>query len=315
MRILARAGTEDVALVYLAEMRPSHYVEFVESVQPPLPRDKKWVLIISTLFGCPVDCEMCDAGGCYQGKLTSVEMMAQIDYLIRSRFPDGRVPTEKFKVQFARMGEPAFNSQVLEVLTELPRIYRAPGLMPSLSTIAPRGCDGFFNRLADIKNQNYSNGRFQLQFSIHTTDESLRDRIMPMDKWDFSQIAGYGERFFRSGDRKITLNFALADHLKVSAGVLKSTFDPARFAIKITPMNPTLKVREKGIQNLIDHESQAENLEWIQYLRQDGYEVIVSIGEMEENKIGSNCGQYIRRFLNRNQSSGHHSYQYKLDTV
>ncbi|MCK4942927.1 MAG: radical SAM protein, partial [Candidatus Aminicenantes bacterium] len=61
MKILARAGTETVAMVYLAEMRASRFVEFVESVQPPQPRSEKWVLIISTLFGCPVDCEMCDA--------------------------------------------------------------------------------------------------------------------------------------------------------------------------------------------------------------------------------------------------------------
>jgi len=213
------------------------------------------------------------------------------------------------------MGEPAFNDDVLEVLSKLPGKYRAPGLMPSLSTIAPRGCDSFFDQLVDIKNQYYSDGRFQLQFSIHTTDRSIRDRIMPMDKWDLSEIAGYGEAFFRPGDRKITLNFALADHLPVSAEILESTFDPARFAIKITPVNPTLKVREKGIHNLIDHESQAENLEWVQHLRRDGYEVIVSIGELEENKIGSNCGQYIRRFLNENKSSEHHAYQYKLEKV
>ena len=32
-------------------------------------------------------------------------------------------------------------------------------------------------------------------------------------------------------------------------------------------------------------------------LRGRGYEVIVSIGELEENRIGSNCGQYLKRYL------------------
>jgi 23S rRNA (adenine2503-C2)-methyltransferase len=32
-------------------------------------------------------------------------------------------------------------------------------------------------------------------------------------------------------------------------------------------------------------------------LRQAGYEVIISIGDLEENQIGSNCGQYVRRHL------------------
>ncbi|GAH48580.1 unnamed protein product, partial [marine sediment metagenome] len=28
-----------------------------------------------------------------------------------------------------------------------------------------------------------------------------------------------------------------------------------------------------------------------------GFEVILSIGEMEENRIGSNCGQYVTKYL------------------
>jgi 23S rRNA (adenine2503-C2)-methyltransferase len=36
----------------------------------------------------------------------------------------------------------------------------------------------------------------------------------------------------------------------------------------------------------------------VEALRQSGYEVILSIGEVEENAIGSNCGQYLRRHLN-----------------
>jgi 23S rRNA (adenine2503-C2)-methyltransferase len=65
MRVLVSTGREDIAVVYVAELEPGKQVEFVESLQPPLPREKKWVLIVSTLFGCPVQCLMCDAGGRY----------------------------------------------------------------------------------------------------------------------------------------------------------------------------------------------------------------------------------------------------------
>ena len=66
MKILAKTGTEDVAIVYIAEMDNGRLVEFVESVQPPIPREKKWVLIVSTLYGCPVGCRFCDAGEYYE---------------------------------------------------------------------------------------------------------------------------------------------------------------------------------------------------------------------------------------------------------
>ena len=35
----------------------------------------------------------------------------------------------------------------------------------------------------------------------------------------------------------------------------------------------------------------------VRTLADAGYEVIVSIGEVEENEIGSNCGQYVLNYL------------------
>ena len=78
MQVVASAGREDIARVYIAEMRDGRTGEFVVSVQPPIPREKKWVLIVSTLFGCPVGCPMCDAGGGYKGKLFKEELLEQI---------------------------------------------------------------------------------------------------------------------------------------------------------------------------------------------------------------------------------------------
>ncbi len=147
MKIIASSGTEKVAMVYIGEMANGNLVEFVESVQPPIPREKKWVLLVSTLFGCPVGCAMCDAGGYYKGKPTKDEILAQIDFLVEKRFPNGQIPCEQFKIQFARMGEPALNDSVLDVLEELPSRFHAPGLMPSISTIAPAGRERFFERL------------------------------------------------------------------------------------------------------------------------------------------------------------------------
>jgi 23S rRNA (adenine2503-C2)-methyltransferase len=297
MRIVGTTGKEEVALVYIAELGEGRLIEFVESVQPPLPREEKWVLLVSTLVGCPVGCLMCDAGGGYHGRLSKEEILAQIDYLVRRRFPDGRIPVKKFKIQFARMGEPALNPHVLEVLEELPERYDAPGLLPSLSTIAPHGSDDFFARLLQIKRKHYTNGHFQLQFSIHTTDPELRDRLIPARKWDFQQIAEYGERFYEEGDRKVTLNFALAKEAPLDAGGLAHYFSPNKFLVKLTPLNPTHRARASGLSSYIDPYRPDADYEVVRELRAAGFEVIVSIGEVEENRIGSNCGQYVLRHL------------------
>lgn len=296
MKIKIHTGSEEIAVVYLAEMREDRMVEFLESLQPPIPREKKWVLIVSTLYGCPIKCPICDASGFYKGKLTADDILAQIDYLVTKRYPGRIIPAEKFKIQFARMGEPSYNPAVLDVLEELPNCYHAPGLMPCISSIAPVGTEGFFERLFEIKNRLYG-PRFQLQFSIHSTDRETRDWMIPAKKWDFEKIAEYGKRFFKKGDRKITLNFALARNIPVEPDILRRFFDPDLFLIKITPLNPTYKATEHKLESYIDAYDVNKKYNLVSQLRDHGYEAIVSIGEVEENKIGSNCGQYIQRHL------------------
>jgi 23S rRNA (adenine2503-C2)-methyltransferase len=295
MKIIASAGREDVAMVYLADLGAGRLVEFVESVQPPLSREQKWVLIVSTLLGCPVGCQFCDAGGDYKGRLSKDEIFAQIDFLVKRRFPDGVVPIPKFKIQFARMGEPAFNSHVLDVLEEFPQRYDAPGFLPSISTIAPCSTESFFERLLEIKREKYQ--RFQFQYSIHTTDERLRDWLIPVKKWTFAQMAEYGERFHTPGGSKITLNFALAKGMPVDPRVLSGYFPSDKYLIKMTPVNPTYRARQNGLTSYITGSQDEKASVIAEELRSFGYSVIVSIGESEENQIGSNCGQYVRRHL------------------
>jgi len=296
MKVIAVAGTSDVATVYMAEMN-GRMIEFVEALQPPYTRDERWILMVSTLFGCPVKCLMCDAGGQYSGKPSAEEMLAQIEYMVQRWYVDGRVPAKKFKIQFARMGEPAFNLAVLDVLEELPRRIDAPGLMPSISTITPHGTDAFFEGLIDVKNRLYANGRFQFQFSIHTTDVALRDRLIPVHKRTFEWMAAYGDSFLRPGDRKITLNFALSDGHPVDAAVLLKYFDPQKYLVKITPVNPTSQAVKNGLASYVDPLRPETAQSVADAVARAGYEVIVSIGEVEENEIGSNCGQYVLNYL------------------
>ncbi len=297
MKITARSGNPDIATVYLADFGAGRTIEFVESIQPPIPREDKWVLIVSTLAGCPVGCSICDAGESYSGKLTEDELWDQLDYLVNSRYPDGRVPAGKFKIQFARMGEPAFNPAVIKVLQQLPSRYAAPGLMPSLSTVAPAGTDRFFEQLLEVKKANYQKGNFQLQFSLHSTDQEYRDRLIPVKKWLFADIASYGSRFYRAGDRRITLNFVLTDETPFKPVLLKDYFDPDIFLIKLTPLNPTYRSRRNRLESRLDPYDPVTAHPVIAQAEAAGYKTILSIGEPEENLIGSNCGQYVQTHL------------------
>ena len=110
-------------------------------------------------------------------------------------------------------------------------------------------------------------------------------------------MGAYGERFYAPGDRKITLNFALAQDMPVEPVVLLRYFDPSKFLIKITPLNPTYRALENNLSSYIDPQVEDNGYEIIEALKLADYQVILSIGEVEENLIGSNCGQYIKRHL------------------
>jgi len=310
MKVIAEYGRDDLAKVYVADMRedghgpserPKHAIEFVESLQPPNPREKKWVMIVSSMYGCPVKCKMCDAGGNYSGRMTADEIIAQIDYMVRRRYPDGAVPSSKFKIQFARMGEPTLNPAVLDAMERLPGEFDAPGLYVSISTVGPGSPTArqFLERLIEVKNRHYPNGRFQLQFSIHTTDERKRDELIPGSKLSFEEIADYSKRFadIAGGDKKVTLNFAPAVGYPIDVDVVKRHFDPDLFVIKLTPLNPTVRSKEESLESVIDPHVDRTSQEVVDMFMGAGYDVILSIGELEENRIGSNCGQFIQRAL------------------
>jgi 23S rRNA (adenine2503-C2)-methyltransferase len=70
-------------------------------------------------------------------------------------------------------------------------------------------------------------------------------------------------------------------------------FDPEHFLIKLTPLNPTLKAKEARLSSAIDPHAPRTARDLVQRFEAAGYRVILSIGEVEENAIGSNCGQYV----------------------
>lgn len=292
MRILGKTGRPDLAEIFIAQLRegPEHRVEFVDSCGSlGGQRRRKWVLIISTQFGCPVACRFCDAGSSYHGNLRAEEMIWQIESLV-GRYENLRPgQCDKFKIQFARMGEPALNDAVLEVLKWM--IDKYPYSMPCIATLAPATRDKWFQDLLGLSRYFKD---FQLQFSLHTTDLELADALMPIEKMDWRWIADYGLAFYRPGLRKPSLNFALSDSLPLDPEVVAQCFDPDVFAIKLTPLNPTRNTAKNDLAALTEagRASDLWELRASQFA-QLGFQVITAIGDWEENRLGSNCGQVV----------------------
>jgi 23S rRNA (adenine2503-C2)-methyltransferase len=293
MRIIGENGRKDLARVYLAEMKNGLMVEFVDSCDPAVGgRDKKWVIVVSSQFGCPVGCLTCDAGGDFRGNLNHTEIIGQIKKVFEKYPEHDPNNCPKLKIQFARMGEPALNDAVIDVIHWLADNH--PRAMPCVATIAPAGRGLWFESFLNAS-QRFSN--VQLQFSINTTDMEMRDRLIPFPKMSWPEIAVYGQRFCRPGSRKPSLNFALSPGISVEAGRILDYFDPGIFAVKLTPLNPTATAMENCLQSITEITLAQQMVEQkAAEFSELGYEVIRSVGNMEENAIGSNCGQMVRKF-------------------
>lgn len=50
MRVIAETEKSDIATVYIAEFGQGKYLEFVESTQPPIPREKMGIDCINTIW-------------------------------------------------------------------------------------------------------------------------------------------------------------------------------------------------------------------------------------------------------------------------
>lgn len=281
--------------VYVArrELDPDRWFEFVDASEPGVPRIEKWVIMISTQFGCSVGCSMCDVGGVeYRGNLSVREMLTQLRTVLSAHPEIDPSKVGKLKLHFARMGEPSLNPAVVDTLAHLARAKTLPGLLPSVSTVAPNCsvAEDFFARLYKIKEKHFGGGRFQLQFSVHSTDEDVRGKLIPVLKWSLERIADFGPRWRSPGDRKLTLNFALPDQVPFDPAVLDKIFSPEHFLVKFTPVHPTDSAARNGLSGMW-YEPSERIVGLSADLRSRGFEVILNPPWPEELKGGASCGQ------------------------
>lgn len=293
MRIERTLEVGDIARVHLLRLRdqPWSAVECVGARDPAVPRTQKIVLVVSSQFGCPVGCPMCEAGRGFNGDLEAEEIFAQIDFLMESWAGPSADRCPKLKIQFARMGEPSLNPAVLQVISALPRRYGYPGIMPCIATTAPKRSIGWFERLADIKRGQFGNGMFQLQLSVQSTSEAERGRLIPYPVTSLDGLSRLCEMFVLPGDRRAVLNFAAVEGAPIEPGVLRDAFDPAKSIVKLTPLNPTHGSVVSGLSTMFRSGGEPALSDLVHALEEAGFDVIVSVGLEAEVEAGASCGQ------------------------
>jgi 23S rRNA (adenine2503-C2)-methyltransferase len=258
-----------------------------------IPLTEKWVIIISTQYGCSIGCTFCDVPKVGPGlNATKNDMINQVKVSM-SLHPE-ITQTKRLNIHFARMGEPSFNDEVInaavEFKNELDDVFK---IHPVVSTMMPNRniyIDSFIYKWLIVKNKIY-NGNAGLQLSINSTDEEERRVMFRGNALTLKEIASVMKDPEVVG-RKITLNFALAKYT-IDPDVLLRYFDPKKYLIKITPMHATKACSDNDLLTYNGYDFYYPYKETEEKLKKVGYDVIVFIPSHEEDESRITCGNAI----------------------
>jgi 23S rRNA (adenine2503-C2)-methyltransferase len=260
---------------------------------PLMPLTEKWVITISTQYGCSMNCTFCDVPKVGPGKNATLYDMQSM--ILEGLFTHPEVTSSKrLNIHYARMGEPTWNPEVLDHAKWLKdHIDPEYNVHPVVSTMMPRKniwLKTFIHNWMRLKNRVYR-GNAGLQLSINSTNEVERAEMFSGNALYLNEIAKIMDGVVPTG-RKITLNFAVADY-QIKPDVLLNFFNPAMYLIKLTPMHRTVTALKNKIETSGDYTTPYPYEHHAKALRDAGYDVLVFIASRDEDEGLITCGNAI----------------------
>lgn len=271
-------------------------IEHVEH-QNMLPLSEKWVITISTQYGCSMNCKFCDVPKVGKGVNATYDDLKNQIITGLSLHPEIE-STKRLNIHYARMGEPTWNRNVLDFTRNMRKeLYPYIGrslIHPVVSTMLPKANKGLVEYLTEwmeIKNYDFI-GDAGLQFSINSTSDKEREDMFSGNTLTLAEISEIGKCLDMPKGRKITLNFAVADY-EVNSEKLRDLFDPMKFIVKLTPMHKTHTALENGIETNGDYTTMYPYRHIEEELKKVGFDVLVFIASEYEDLGRITCGNAI----------------------
>jgi 23S rRNA (adenine2503-C2)-methyltransferase len=228
--------------VKVIESRDSYTVKTLFKLQDGNPveavlmyYDDRRTLCISTQSGCGIGCSFCATGQMgLRRNLSNGEIIAQVLYYARLLAEKGDHVTN---IVVMGMGEPFQNyDNVMAALTRL-NDPDAFGLGARRITISTVGLIPKIIQFADEGTQ------FNLAISLHTVDNTLRSKLIPINKkYPVNELLDACRYYVNKTSRRITFEYALIDNVNDSVEDAKALARKLRGMIchvNLIPLNPT----------------------------------------------------------------------------
>ncbi len=263
-----------------------------------MPLSEKWVVTISTQYGCSMGCVFCDVPKVGPGRNATLKDLTMQVVAALKLHPEIN-ETKRLNVHYARMGEPTFNRNILAhaawLKEEVEPFIGISHVHPVVSTMLPRRNKNllkFLQKWCSIKNYDYE-GSAGLQFSINSTSDNQRDFLFNGNSLCLSAISEIGEMLPKPKGRKYAINVALADGNEIDAFKMACLFSPDKFMVKITPIHVTNATEENNVQTTGGYYNFSPYQYAEEALKKEGFDVLVFVPSLDEDMGRITCGNAI----------------------
>ncbi|MDF1519955.1 MAG: 23S rRNA (adenine(2503)-C(2))-methyltransferase RlmN [Brevefilum sp.] len=204
--------------------------------------DERRTLCISTQSGCGIGCSFCATGQMgFRRNLSSGEIVAQVLYFARMLDEMGDHVTN---VVVMGMGEPFQNyDNVMAAINRLndPRAFGLGARRFTISTV------GLVPKIIQFADEGY---QYNLAISLHTVDDTLRSKLIPINKkYPVDELISACRYYVHQTSRRITFEYALIQGVNDSvedALALSKKISGMICHVNLIPLNPTKKFGEQA---------------------------------------------------------------------
>lgn len=237
-----KVSSLDGTVKYLFELQDGAKIESV--LIPPSPSSngevKRLTLCISTQVGCPLDCKFCATGGMgFTRNLTAGEI---VDQVLQVRKESPRRITN---LVYMGMGEPLMNYDAVMKSAEILSNEYSVGISAKRMTISTAGWADGIRRMADEKR------KMKLAVSLHTLDNELRTKLMPLNrKFDLEKLIEAARYYYEETRQRMTYEYILLDGLNDADEDIRRLISLSRKVpckINLIPFHPIDFTHPKGL--------------------------------------------------------------------
>ena len=203
---------ESVETVWMPEGDDGESGDGSEAGEQLSAPERSWsraTICVSSQVGCAVNCQFClTAALGVKRNLTAGEIVGQVAAVLRDRGVDP--PQDRVNLVFMGMGEPFLNYEQFMLAVQL--LVEGVGIPESRMTVSTVG---IVPRIHDFGLETV---RPKLAISLNGSNDSLRERIMPLNrKWDLEKLVAAAREFPLRPREKLTFEYVLLRDVNDSA--------------------------------------------------------------------------------------------------